>query len=186
MHRLYLEEEIEYDGSQLSSLWIYRCTGCRGDAIVSFCGPCRVEPEKGMVDLEDVLAGEGIFSPSMLHFIAEFFETDLEKGVLRQRTLIHIIREAIYNTAGKWVERDGDDLYWQGRKLSVSIATASPVSTLIHTGLNISAEGTPVPAAALPEVGIEDIPAFAAAVMEAFAREMEGIKEARCKVKWVP
>jgi hypothetical protein len=69
-------------------------------------------------------------------------------------------------------------------KLSVSIATASPVSTLIHTGFNIETEGTPVPTAGLAEQGV-DIPAFAAEVLRRYAAEVQDIWLARCKVRAV-
>ncbi|MBI1879344.1 MAG: DUF366 family protein [Chloroflexi bacterium] len=69
-------------------------------------------------------------------------------------------------------------------KLSVSIATASPTSTLIHTGFNIETEGTPVPAVGLAELDV-DVPAFAAELLRRYAAEVHDIWLARCKVRAV-
>jgi hypothetical protein len=179
-----VEAETAYDGSQLSSLWAYRNYALQGDSIVAFTGPCKVSLDK-MVDMADVLAGDFIYSEKMLHFIVEHFDLDLEKTVTRQRLLMAVINEAIMETAGVTVTRKGDDLFLDNRKLSVSIATLSPVSTLIHTGLNLSSRNTPVPTVSLPEIGVHETPAYANRVMEKYTTEIAGIRMARCKVRGV-
>ncbi len=176
--------ETTYDGSQLCSLWAYRNYGLQGDSIVCFTGPCQVLLDK-MVDMADVLAGDFIYSERMLHFIVEHFDHDLEKTVTRQRLLISIINEELCETTAIAIKRQGDDLFWSERKLSVSIATVSPVSTLIHTGLNLSSRNTPVPAASLPEIGITDTAVFATRIMEKYVAEITDIKMACCKVRGV-
>lgn len=177
-------ERMSYDGHQLRSLWAFRTFGLQGDSLVSFAGPCRVEVNS-LVDVADALNQVPIYSQDMLHFIVEHFSLDLEKTVLRQRLLMVIVKELLEETAGVRLVRRGDDLYYQGRKLSVSIATLSPVSTLIHAGLNIVPEGAPVSAAGLEEMGLEDIPGVALAILGAYAAETEGIYLARCKVRGV-
>jgi len=184
MRYILVEAETAYDGSQLSSLWAYRNYGLQGDSIVAFSGPCKVTLDK-MVDMADVLAGDFIYSENMLHFIVEHFDLDLEKTVTRQRLLIAIISELIREKTGTGVNRRGDDLFLDDRKLSVSIATLSPVSTMIHTGLNLSSRNTPVPAVSLPEIGITDTVEFANDVMEKYTAEIDGISMARCKVRGV-
>lgn len=138
-----------------------------------------------MVDLEDVLAKDHIFSHDMLHFIVEHFDMDLEKTVVRQRLLVAIIKEELEKHGVMDIHRDGDDLFRQANKLSVSIATLSPVSTLIHTGLNISSIDTPVPTVSLVELGITDFLQFGREVAEAYCAEISGIRAARCKVRGV-
>ena len=70
--------------------------------------------------------------------------------------------------------RKGDDLIVDGGKLSVSIATKSTTSILIHTGLNILSEGAPVKASGLTsELGITDIKAFGLEVMKRYTEEIE-------------
>ena len=75
-------QQITYDGHQLAPHWIYRNFDILGDAIVAFVGPCKVDLSE-MVDIEDVKAEAPIYSPLMLHCIAEFFHGDLELAVYR-------------------------------------------------------------------------------------------------------
>lgn len=179
-----IEEEIKYIGSQLQPHWIYKNFKMQGDAIVAFIGECEVKLTE-MVDIEDVINNEPIYSKSMLSFITEQFNIDLVEGVFRQRLLICIIKELL-EKRGVFVVRNGDDLMINGRKLSVSIATKSTTSILIHTGLNIESEGAPVKASGLTsELGITDIRAFAQEVMTAYAEELKDIELASTKVRGV-
>ncbi|MCD6360381.1 MAG: DUF366 family protein [Armatimonadetes bacterium] len=184
MHTLYHLEELAYTGAELRSHWIMERFGLRGDAMVAFRGPCDVALSE-MVDLEDVAAGASIRSAEMLHFIAEHFESDLERMVLRQRLFMCMVREALSAREGvPDLRRDGDDLYAGGRKLSVSIATASPVSTLMHVGLNVDPTGAPVAAVGLAEWGV-DPDELARELLDAYAAELAGVAAARCKVRGV-
>ena len=179
-----IDEEIKYIGSQLQPHWIYKNFKMQGDAIVAFIGECEVKLTE-MVDIEDVINNEPIYSKSMLSFITEQFNIDLVEGVFRQRLLICIIKELL-EKRGIFVVRNGDDLMIDGRKLSVSIATKSTTSILIHTGLNIDSERAPVKASGLTsELGITDIKEFAIEVMEAYAAELEDIELASTKVRGV-
>lgn len=180
----FIDEEIKYIGSQLAPHWIYKNFKIQGDAVVAFIGECEVKLTE-MVDIEDVINNEPIYSKSMLSFISEQFEIGLVEGVLRQRLLITIIKELL-EERGVFVVRNGDDLMINGRKLSVSIATKSVTSVLIHTGLNILSEGAPVSASGLTsELGISDIKNFAITVMERYADELKDIKLAATKVRGV-
>lgn len=176
-------DRIDYDGTQLRPHWIYRNFGVLGNAIIAFTGEVNVTLDK-MVDLTDVREQEHIYSPSMLNFIVEHFATDLETAVYQQLLLMVAIKEELeqYEII---VKRIGDDLYLDRGKLSVSIATRSVVSTLIHVGLNIETEGTPVKTVGLKELGIPDINSFAEGVMLRYKRELERIYEARCKVRGI-
>lgn len=173
-----------YDGTQLSSLFAYKNFRLQGDSIVVFRGPCQVALSE-MVDIEDVLAADYIFSQDMLHFIVEHFDMDLEKTVTRQRLLIAIIKECLEGREILGIHRDGDDLYRGEDKLSVSIATLSPVSSMIHTGLNISSANTPVRTVGLADLAIVDSLGFGREVAEAYLAEVQGIQAARCKVRGV-
>lgn len=187
MQHLYLEQDLTYDGTQLCSHFAYRNFGVLGDVIFAFQGPCRVGLGE-MVDLEDVRDGLFIYSPRMLSFIVEHFKTDLEVAVLRQRLLVALaadILRSLSSRAREELVRRGDDLFLGSRKLSVSIATVSPVSSLIHFGINILTEGTPVPTAGLAELEVDPV-GFAERLMDAYVEECAGIEKARCKVRWVP
>lgn len=184
METRYIKENISYDGSQLTSLWAFKNFLIQGDSLVSFRGKCAVKLDK-MVDLADVLANDHIFSEEMLHFIIEFFELDLEKTIYKQRMLITIIKEILEKKAPGEIIRKGDDLFYRQGKLTVSIATLSPVSTLIHTGINLTTDNTPVTTASLKDLGIHDIEKFAEEVMHQYKSELKSIKMARCKVRGV-
>ena len=184
MHTKLIEKEIKYIGSQLAPHWIYKNFKLQGDAIVAFIGECEVALTE-MVDIEDVINNEPIYSKSMLSFITEQFNVNLVEGVFRQRLLICIIKELL-EERGIFVVRNGDDLMINGRKLSVSIATKSTTSILIHTGLNIVSEGAPVKASGLTsELGITDIKEFALEVMKRYSEELEDINLASTKVRGV-
>lgn len=184
MKTRFIEEEIKYVGSQLSPHWIYKNYKIQGDAIVAFIGECEVKLTE-MVDIEDVINNEPIYSKYMLSFISEQFGVGLAEGVFRQRLLICIIKELL-EERGIFVIRNGDDLMIDGKKLSVSIATKSITSVLIHTGLNIISEGAPVKASGLQsELGISDIKAFALEVMKRYSEEIEDIILAGTKVRGV-
>ena len=184
MHTKLIDKEIKYIGSQLAPHWIYKNFKLQGDAIVAFVGECEVALTE-MVDIEDVINNEPIYSKSMLSFITEQFNVNLVEGVFRQRLLICIIKELL-EERGVFVVRKGDDLMIDGRKLSVSIATKSTTSILIHTGLNILSEGAPVKASGLTsELGITDIKEFALEVMKRYSEEIEDINFASTKVRGV-
>lgn len=179
-----IEKEIKYEGHQLVPHWIYKNFKIQGDAIVGFIGECEVKLSE-MVDIEDVINNEPIYSKNMLSFITEQFNVDLVEGVFRQRLLICIIKEALEKRGIK-VVRSGDDLYVNDKKLTVSIATKSLTSILIHTGINIDSTGAPVKACGLEnDLGISDIKTFADEIMQKYSEELDDIVLASTKVRGV-
>lgn len=184
MKTKFIDEEIKYIGSQLSPHWIYKNFKIQGDSIVSFIGECEVKLTE-MVDIEDVINNEPIYSKSMLSFISEQFNVSLVEGVFRQRLLICIIKEAL-ERRGFVIKRNGDDLFFDNKKLSVSIATKSATSILIHTGLNIISDGTPILTSGLSsEMKINDIKDFAVEIMNKYSEEIDDIILASTKVRGV-
>ena len=180
----FIDDEIKYIGSQLAPHWIYKNFKIQGDAIVAFCGECEVKLTE-MVDIEDVINNEPIYSKNMLSFITEQFNVNLVEGVFRQRLLICIIKEEL-EKRGIFVVRNGDDLMINGAKLSVSIATKSHNSVLIHTGLNIDSAGAPVRASGLTsDLGIVDIKEFGNTIMQRYSDEVDDIILASTKVRGV-
>ena len=147
-------------------------------------GECEVKLTE-MVDIEDVINNEPIYSKYMLSFITEQFNVELVEGVFRQRLLVTCIKEAL-ERRGFFVRRNGDDLFVNDKKLSVSIATKSMTSVLIHTGLNILSDGAPIPVSGLgSDLGIEDIKEFAQEIMQKYSDEIEDIILASTKVRGV-
>ncbi len=183
----WIEKPFAYDGTQLQSLFAYLGYGLLGDSIIAWQGPCEVSFEH-MVDGEDLRDQSAIRGSDMLHFIVETFGRDLFAGVGLQRLLASLgadlLRESVSEDLRGSVRRDGDDIFVGQRKFSISIATVSPTSCLIHFAVNVSNEGTPVPTAALGEF---KIPArdFAHKLMERFAAEYKSICDVTMKVKWV-
>ncbi|MBP3925168.1 DUF366 family protein [bacterium] len=184
MKNLYIDKNIKYEGFQLSPHWIYKNFKIQGDAIVAFRGECEVKLTE-MVDIEDVINNEPIYSKDMLSFISEQFNIGLVEGVFRQRLLICIIKETLEKYGFK-ILRDGDDLFYNGKKLTVSIATKSVNSVLIHTGININPAGAPVEASGLEtDLGLSNIKEFAQEVLNKYNDEIEDIILASTKVRGV-
>jgi hypothetical protein len=176
---------IPYVGTNLRSGWIRETFGLEGEALVAWPGPCHVATAD-LVDLEDVAAGAEIHAAMMLHFMAEHSGDELLVTVCRQRLLIAEALELLRRLAPDTpLRREGDDLYSGERKLSVSIATRSPRSGLIHLGVNVDPTGAPVPAVGLAELGVDPAD-FAQGLLTAYAQEMAGIEKARRKVREVP
>ena len=188
MKTLFLAKTETYDGTQLRSLFAYLNHQVLGDSIVSWVGPCSVSFEH-MVDGEDLLAKSKIEGGKMLHFIVEKFRVDLLTAVSLQRVLASLCFELCLEmtcsktNAMSWT-RKGDDIFFENRKLSISIATVSPSSALIHFAVNVENTGTPVPTVALSEFQIE-AEDFAKKLMSRFSDELRSIEEASMKVKWV-
>ena len=189
LHTLWLAEPLLYDGSQLTSRFAYMRFGLLGDSLVAWQGPCDI-PFVHMVDGEDVRAQSPIRGSQMLHFIFEKFQTDLPEAVALQRLFAGLSADLLRQLSprARDLRREGDDLYLDvegvARKLSISIATVSPVSALFHFAVNISNSGTPVPTLSLQDLGVEPRP-FAEELMRRFALETTGIWEACCKVRSV-
>jgi hypothetical protein len=180
----FIEERIDYTGLELRSHFVRERTGIETDGLIAFIGGCRVEGD-ALVDLEDSETGDFIAAERMLHFIGEHFTVGPREGNLRLRLLVAIVRELIEEIAAvTGIERKGDDLFVQGRKLTVAISTVSPVSSLMHLGVNIDPAGAPVEAVGLGELGIDPVD-LAGAVLERYGAECRSIELALRKVRGV-
>lgn len=180
MHSKYIDKQIDYDGSQLKALYSYVNHRIHGDSIVSFSGACDVTLEH-MVDAEDFVESAKIKSDKMLHFIIEIFNHNLTTAVSLQRLLVSQAQHLLHES-GQNLRRDGDDLFLADKKLSVSIASRSAVSAMIHLGINIGNEGTPVPTCSLSDLGIEP-KSFSLELMKRFSSEYDSIIAATQKVR---
>jgi len=178
----WLDATIAYDGSQLRAHWALARTGVVGDVLVGFRGPCRVAAAE-IADLADV-DGPGIAGDDMVHIVWEAFEhSDLLLAAHRQRLLAAQARELLAELAPTAaVTRDGDDLWFAGGKLSISIATVSPVSALVHFAVNATPGGAPVATSTLRDLGVDPV-VFGRALLERVAAEQASIADARAKVR---
>jgi uncharacterized protein len=170
-----------YDGSQLRPLFAYEHFGLKGDAIISWISSTNVSLSH-MVDYEDKIEEQKICGEKMLHFMIEIFPANLLFGVSLQRLLASIIKDNLLKQSDEKIIRKGDDLYLGTGKLSISIASVSAVSTLIHLAINITNKGTPVKTASLEDLKIKP-EVLAKNILSAFASEYEDIIWATKKVK---
>lgn len=190
MKQKFINKNIFYDGSQLRPLFAYESFKVTGNSIVSWIGGCNVSLDQ-MVDLEDKIVLSEIKSDKMLHFIIELFGADLTAAVSLQRLFASQVLQLLKSKLKKSLEliRDGDDIYWidqrkgkkTKRKLSISIASRSVVSSQIHFAMNITNSGTPVETCALTDFIIDPVQ-FAKEAMKIFSSEFESIVEATQKV----
>ena len=138
----HVEDIFEYDGSQINPSWAFQEFGIYGSSIVTWIGPVNITQDN-LKDFADV--GLEIKSNYMVNFICEFFDqqpTNMRIAYLRQRLLVMIFRE-ILTEKGVKTTREGDDIFVDGRKLSISIASVSLSSAKIHFALNLEDKGTP-------------------------------------------
>jgi hypothetical protein len=142
-----------YDGALLHSRFAYKFFRERAlpiGNIIAFRAPMNVEAE-GMIDSEDVLNNDYIYSDDAINFLWEIPNLDPFGAVAWQRlfnTQIANILSTKYINAP--IEVNGDDLivhkeHTQGGitqqkgKCSVSITYSNNNIALGHTGINISA-----------------------------------------------
>lgn len=178
---LFSKTERPYTGPELRPHFLLTELGLKGSGIGAFIGPCRVETEH-LVDWEDRLAQDRIEARRMVHFIGEFFGISLREGVLIQRLFMAVLLDTLKEKLGDRIRRSGDDLFVGDEKLSVSIVTASPVSLLLHTGINIDPAGAPVPAIGLEKLGIRP-EEWVPQALERFSEEWKGMEWACVKVR---
>jgi uncharacterized protein len=188
MKHLKWEKGQLYDGSQIEPNWAFKEFNIKESSIISWIGPMDIKTSK-IIDYEDVHLE--IKADEMLHFIIEHFDhqpADLRICYHRQRLFVTLMKDALHEVGIK-VHRDGDDLYFQDKKLSVSIATCSISSMKIHFGLNVTSRGTPpdVPTVGLLECGgsyrREDIFLMADKIGENYIREMASIESDIAKTR---
>ncbi len=138
----HVDEIFEYDGSQINPSWAFQEFGIYGSSIITWIGPVNIAPDN-LKDFADV--GLEIKSNYMVNFICEFFDQqppNMRIAYLRQRLLVMIFRE-ILTEHGIPTKREGDDIFVEDRKLSISIASVSLSSAKIHFALNLEDKGTP-------------------------------------------
>lgn len=190
MKTKFIKKKFTYTGDQLTPHFAYKNYGLLGNSIVSWIGPCEI-PFAKMVDIEDVLAKSSIRGALMLHFIVEVFNQNLFSSVALQRIMASLIKDEIESRSALnklslknfiRLKRDGDDVFWQEKKITISIASISSVSTQIHFAVNINNKNTPVKTAALEDFKI-DVIDFAKAILKKFSDEFLSIEMATQKVK---
>ena len=134
-----LKQDQTYDGTQIQPFWAFRTLDILGASIVIFRGPMRV-PKSEMVDLKDIKREEHlseflITADDALNFIIEHFEDqppNLRLMYFRLRILVFCTLEMLRLRTNQEIIREGTDLYYNGGKLNVGIASIS-ISSAVGT-----------------------------------------------------
>lgn len=148
-----LDDIKVYDGVLLHRRFAYRffrekCLPIGN--IIAFRAPAKVETE-GLIDQEDSLNKDFIYSEDMIHFLYEIpIITESFGAICYQRMFNTNIAHLLHNYVQAPIEVDGDDLmvtkeFTQGGvtqqkgKCSVSIVHVKDGAALGHTGINVRA-----------------------------------------------
>jgi hypothetical protein len=143
-----------YDGDLLHNRFAYKYFKNRilpQGNIIAFRAPAKVEA-KGMIDMEDVINNDFIYSDDMIHFMYEIpILSDPFGAVSFQRLFNTLIANILSNKYLNCpVEMDGDDMivhksftqrgeFQHKGKASVSIVHVKNGTTLGHTAINVKA-----------------------------------------------
>lgn len=185
-----------YDGTLLHSRFAYKYFRDKvlpiGN-IIAFRGSTKVETE-GLIDAEDALNKDFIYSDDMIHFLYELpLIQDGFSAVAYQRLFNTLIAGILNRFINAPIEVDGDDLmvtkeFTQGGvvqtkgKCSVSIVHVKNGAALGHTGINIVA-GKQAPAFAF-STNLSDQQAldFMSNVVETFYKTNDDLFIASSKI----
>lgn len=153
-YNLLVRDDIEcYTGDLIHSRFAYKLLRNKvlpHGNIVAFRAPMLVEAD-GMIDLEDVLSNDFIYSKDAINFCWEIPNLDAFGAVAFQRLLNTQIANILFNIIKKPIEVNGDDLLvvdeFEGSdgqlhnkgKCSVSITYVKNGAALGHTGINVDA-----------------------------------------------
>lgn len=153
-YNLYIREDQPlYSGELIHSRFAYKLLRNKvmpHGNIVAFRAPMKVEAA-GMIDLEDVLSNDFIYSKDAINFCWEIPNLEPFGAVAFQRLLNTQLANVLYSIIQKPIEVSGDDLLvhdeFEGSdgmkhekgKCSVSITYVKAGAALGHTGININA-----------------------------------------------
>lgn len=142
-----------YDGTVLHAPFAYKFFRNKTlpiGNIVLFRSPVKVETT-GMIDLEDVLAKDYIYSNDMINMLWEIPNLDAFGAVAFQRLFNTQVANILHKYINKPIEVNGDDIMvhdeFEGSdkalhnvgKASVSIAYSRNNTAMSHTAINVDA-----------------------------------------------
>ncbi len=164
-----------------------------GDSIIVFRGSMKIAQTE-MIDVRDIVREKNlaeilISGDDCIHFIIEMFDdqpANLKIAYHRLHLLAFIVQRKIEQLLAITLEKNGTDLYFQGKKLNVAIATSSNNSCKIHFGINIVSKGVPkyVAAVGLHDISPKiDLEKLARSIAEEFVNEVQAISDDVTKSK---
>lgn len=178
-----------YDGSILHNRFAYKFLKkqvSRTGDIISFVAPMEVTTN--LIDLEDSINKDYIYSEEAINFLIEIPSIDLFGGICFQRLFNAqlgslLCSEKFCNTDG-YV--DGDDIMLHDgkefKKASVSIAAEKSGAVLIHVGININAGNKAPDFAFSTNLNSEQVSIVQSEVVNMFYRLVQDIFIASSKV----
>jgi hypothetical protein len=190
-----LDDIKVYDGKLLHSRFaysIFRKDVLAVGNIVAFRAPMLVETE-GMIDLEDVLSKDFIYSDDAVNFCWEIPNIDIFGAISFQRLFNQQIANILSEMIGRPIKMKGDDIMVQAEhdqggitqsqgKASVSITCLRNGAALGHTGINVWA-GKKAPAFAYStKLSEQQCKEFMKKVIETFYAMVDDIFVASTKV----
>ena len=161
--------------------------------IIAFRAPMNVQAA-GMIDSEDVLQNDYIYSDDAINFCWEIPNVDPYGAVAFQRLFNTQIANILYKIIQKPIEVDGDDLMihdeFEGSdgsiqkqgKCSVSITYVKEHVAIGHTGINVNAGRKAPPFAYSTKLTDEQVEEFMKQVIESFYNLSDDIFIATTKV----
>lgn len=189
-----IKDQQNYDGSFIHKRFAYKYFRDRTlpiGNIVSFVAP--VEVTLNLIDLEDSLEKDYIYSDSMVNFCWEIPNLDPFGAVCFQRLFNTAIANILHKIINKPIEMKGDDIMvhaehnqggivQQKGKASVSITYSKENVAIGHTGVNVLA-GKRAPAFAYStNLTSEQAEQFQKAVIDQFYSMVDNIFIATTKV----
>ena len=189
-----INDQKIYDGSFIHKRFAYKYFRDRTlpiGNIVSFVSP--VEVTLNLIDLEDSLEKDYIYSDSMVNFCWEIPNLDPFGAVCFQRLFNTTIANTLHKIINKPIEMKGDDvivhaehnqggIVQQKGKASVSITYSKENVAIGHTGINVAA-GKRAPAFAYStNLTPEQAEQFQKAVIDQFYSMVDNIFISTTKV----
>lgn len=190
------DDQAIYDGHLIHNRFAYKLLRNKvlpHGNIVAFRAPMHVEAA-GMIDLEDVLSNDFIYSKDAINFCWEIPNLDAFGAVAFQRLLNTQIANILFNIIKKPIEVNGDDLlvvdefegsdgkvYNKG-KCSVSITYNKAGAAIGHTGINIDAGNKAPGFAYSTKLTDEQAQLFMRNVIDMFTQLVDSIFVATSKV----
>ena len=185
-----------YDGSLIHSRFAYKLLRDEVSPIgniIAFRAPMKVEGA-GMIDLEDVLENDYIYSKDAINFCWEIPHLDPFGAVAFQRLLNTQIASVLFSIIQAPIEVSGDDIFivesftddeggkQERGKCSVSITYSKDNVALGHTGINVYA-GTKAPKFAYStRMSDDQCQHFMKGVIDVFTKLVKSIHIATTKI----
>lgn len=196
MNLLIRDDQPIYDGSLIHSRFAYKLLRNKvlpHGNIVAFRAPMKVEAA-GMIDLEDILTNDFIYSKDAVNFCWEIPHLEAFGAVAFQRHFNTQIAHILHRLIQKPIEVNGDDLIvhdkfegsdgkeYEKGKCSVSITYTKNGAALGHTGINVDAGNKAPGFAYSTQLNDEQVQQFMSQVVQTFTNLVDSIFIATTKV----